>query len=299
MRKWTAFMLILILSLSMLSGCGGAPAPQTAENEQELAIRLATNYRKDSIGYQQLQDFARLLQEKSKNTIVVKLYDAGTWSQATSFIDYIKLGSLEMACLEPTEMNQLQPAYELYQQPYLFTTLQTVKTYVSSEVGQKALLTLPEEFYGIGFVPDGYQYLLDDGQPQWVSYGVLKQKGQTKALDGVAVYDLRAVYSLQPLVTLRSWWNTLTDEEQLWIQESFQEALTSSFAQQEDKDPAQTLLANGIVFQDNTIPAWNNYSHLFLNQRETYFAAHSDSLTAYWRPVNTQVLTDGEEDTTP
>ena len=59
MKKWSICIFMFVLLL--LTGCGGAPAPQTAENEQEIAIRLATNYRDDSIGYQQLQDFARLL----------------------------------------------------------------------------------------------------------------------------------------------------------------------------------------------------------------------------------------------
>lgn len=98
---------------------------------------MATDYRKDSIGYQQLEDFARILQEKSQNTIVVSLYGSGEWSQAYSFVDYIKLGSLEMACLKPAEMIRLQPAYELYQQPYLFTSLQAVESYISGDAAKK------------------------------------------------------------------------------------------------------------------------------------------------------------------
>lgn len=300
MKKHVFFIgLLALLIVLLLAGCGGAPAPQAAASEQKVAIRLATDYRKDSIGYQQLEDFARILQEKSQNTIVVSLYGSGEWSQAYSFVDYIKLGSLEMACLKPAEMLRLQPAYELYQQPYLFTSLQAVESYISGDAGKKALQTLPPEYYGIGFVPDGYQYLLDDGQLQWLSYGELKQKGQTKALGESRVYDLRAVYSLQPVVTLRSWWDALTEEQQGWIQESFAEAITASFAQQVDKDPAQTLLSNSVVFEDSTAPAWSSYYNLYLNQREEYFAAHSDSLTAYWRPVVEQAPTVGEEEITP
>lgn len=297
MRNWSICAVMFMLLL--LAGCGGAPAPQAAENEQEIAIRLATNYRDDSIGYEQLQDFARILQEKSGNTMLVKVYSAGQWSQAKSFVDYIKLGSLEMACLEPAEMQRLQPAYELYQQPYLFSSLQAVAGYITGETGRKALETLPPDYYGVGFVPDGYLYLLQDGESRWVSFGELKKMGQTKALENAAVYDLRAIYSLQPVVTMGSWWDALTEEQQGWVQESFQEALGSSFAQQEDKDPAQTLLASGVIFEDNTTPAWNSYSNLYLNQREAYFAVHSNSLTAYWRPVVAEPPTNEEEVPTP
>ena len=98
---------------------------------------------------------------------------------------------------------------------------------------------------------------------------------------------------------MRSWWDGLTEEQQNWVQESFNQALTSSFAQQQDKDPAQTLLANGVVFEDSTAPAWNSYSNLYLNQREAYFAEHSNSLTAYWRPVVAEPPTNEEEEPTP
>ena len=47
-----------------LQGCNSAPAPQTLGNEQRMVIRVATDYRMDSIGYQQLQEFAKRVQEK-------------------------------------------------------------------------------------------------------------------------------------------------------------------------------------------------------------------------------------------
>ena len=48
----------LVLSLTVI-GCGDkAPTQETLAGEQKLAIRLATDYRQGSIGYQQLENFA-------------------------------------------------------------------------------------------------------------------------------------------------------------------------------------------------------------------------------------------------
>lgn len=298
MKKWSIFTLLLMLVtlVCLMAGCNSAPAPQTAASDQRKAIRIATDYRVDSIGYQQLQDFAIRVQEKSKNTIVVKLYDRGSWSETESFDDYVTLGTLEMAAMPIETVSQLQPAYAVYNQPYLFSSMKLAENYITGKAGRSALDTLPEAYYGIGFVPDGYLYLLNQGGLQWISYGDLRQLGQTKALGGAAVYDLRALYCVQPLVASRTWWDGLNDQQRNWIQESFQEAVAASFIQQTDKDPAQSLLSAGVVFQNNAAPEWSTYSAMYLQQRETYFAEHSDSLTVYWRPVIVEPPITGEEE---
>ncbi len=301
MKKWSIFTLVLmLLSLFLLQGCKDDSAPQAVNDEQRMVIRLATDYRIDSIGYQQLQDFGKRVQEKSENTIIVQLYSRGEWSEPDSFAPYVKLGTLEMASLQVRDASLLQPAYAIYEQPHLFSNIKAVESYIVGKAGRKALDTLPDDYYGIGFVPDGYLYLLNNGELQWVSYGDMKQMGQTKALEGSLVYDLNVLYSLQPLVTSRAWWDELSEAEQTWIQESFAEAVELSFAQQIDKNPAQSLLSAGVTFQDSAMSDWNYYNNLYLQQREIYFTEHSDALTVYWRPapviVQPQLPLTGEEE---
>lgn len=154
MKKRNILVLMLffgVLSLIMI-GCGDkAQSRKLWPGEQELAIRLATNYRQGSIGYQQLENFAQTLQEKSENTIVVKVYATNEWSNAEEFAEYVELGSLEMACLKLESAEQLQTAYALYKQPYLFSNLQAVESYILGAEGRKALDILPQDFYGVGF----------------------------------------------------------------------------------------------------------------------------------------------------
>ena len=143
MKKWSIFALLLMLVtlVCLLSGCAGSSTPQTAESDQRKAIRVVTDYRMDSIGYQQLQDFARRVQEKSKNTIVVKLYERDAWSETESFAEYVELGTLEMAAL-PVEMaSGIQPAYAVYNQPYLFSSMQVAENYITGKAGRSALDT--------------------------------------------------------------------------------------------------------------------------------------------------------------
>lgn len=268
--------------LLFFTGCDATPISESVTSEQKLAVRIITDYRADSIGYQQLQEFARLLQEKSANTIVVQLYERGEWSEPENFLEYVDLQSVEMACLPMKQASLLQPTYMLFEQPYLFSSLHEVENYIKGETGRDALNTLPENYYGIGFVPDGYLYLVNQEGMQWVSYGDLKQMGQTKALEEALVYDLQAIYQLHPLVTSHSWWDGLTEEQQAWIQESFQEALVAIFIQQNDQEPAQMLLSVGVEFQNSSVPEWSTYSGMYLNQREQYFAEHNDQLTVYW-----------------
>ncbi len=276
------------------------PAARTqSKRAGDIAIRLATDYRADAIGYRVLEDFARRLEEKSEGAVQVKLYRSGEWSNAGSFAEYLRLGNLEMACLRADVAEALQPAYAIYQQPYLFSAMtETAAQYVESDAAQTALSLLPEAYRGVGFVPDGYLYLLQQGAepPRWVSYGEMLHLSGTKALEGTAVFDLQAIYSLQPLAAQAAWWDGLTETQQGWIRDSLREAVATSFAEQAEEPQARALAAGGVVFQDMTSEAQNSYANQYMAQREAYFASHADALTAHWRAAP---VIGGEESASP
>lgn len=283
MKKW--FILFLAVLMLLLPGCGKEESPQTEESDQKLAIRILTDYRQDSIGYRQLEEFAQLLKEKSDNTVVVKLYRRGEWGPAASFADYLNVDNVEMVCLQPLQMNALQPAYEIFMQPYLFSDLNEVESYVTGKDGKKAMRYLPAKYQGIGFVTDGYPYLVSGEEGGWLSFGDLKWRGQTKSLEGIPVYDMKAVHNLSILTATTEWWQARSDEEREWIEESLKESQKASFAQQRGKDYKKNLVSLGIMLQGSDQPEWNSYYTSLLNQRETYFSAHVDKLTQHWRPA--------------
>ena len=294
MKKW--LILFLAVLLFLLPGCGKeSTTPQNEKNDQELAIRILTDFRQDSIGYRQLEEFAQLLQEKSDNTVAVKLYQRGDWGPASGFIEYLDMNTVEMVCLQPPEMNKLQPAYEIFMQPYLFADLNEAESYVTGEEGEKAMSYLPAKYHGVGLVTDGYQYLVAAENGGWLDYGDLKWQGQTKSLAGIPVYDLKAVHELDLLLAKDTWWKELTEEEQEWITDAFRESQKASFSVQREKDFNKGLVSAGILLQGSDQPEWNSYYALYLNQRESYFSEHVDKLTQHWRPTAVLPPMTGEE----
>lgn len=281
---------LLLLSLFLFSGCGARI--QGTEQRTTHVIRIATDYREEHLGYQQLQMFAQNVLEKSNGTMEVRLYQTGEWSDASYFAEYIDAGALEMACIPTEQAAVLQPAYALYEQPYLFSNLQSVKNYVTGSAAQTALQQLPQEYYGVGMVTDGYCYFTSDTL-QLLSYGTVKHLAEIHELGDTPIYDVQAVYRLHPLIASQRWWEALTEEEQGWIQESFQEALESIFIHQEEIAP-QRLIESGAVVQQALPAELAGYTERWMNQRESYFASHSDAITAHWRLMVTAPII-GEE----
>lgn len=284
-------LIMVALSLFLFSAC----APVEPQNYQETAqvIRIGTDYKKEDLGYQQLQIFAQTVSEKSNGAIEVKVYATEEWSPAESFIEYLDAGALEMVCLPSIEATKLQPMYEIYQQPYLFSNMQAVETYLSGNGAQKALQQLPEKYYGVGFVADGYAFWMQGLSAEWVSYGTVKHLAEIHELKDTPVYDVRAVYHLHPLLASQTWWSSLTKQAQQWIVESYQDSLKSIYIHQKEIAPKRLTELGVVLYQ--TLPAEQaGLMEKWLNQRELYLASHSDILTAYWRPtVITTVI--GEE----
>ena len=284
-------LLLVLLSLFLCSGCG--TGIQFTKTDMARGIRLATDYQEGDLGYQQLQMFAQSVAEKSDGVLKVQIYGKNEWSTAESFTSYLKTGELELACLPAAEASLLQPLYAIYEQPYLFSNLQTVERYVSGTVAATALQKLPQYYPGVGFVANGYSYLVQQDNVQLYSYGMVKHFAEIHALDHATVYDVRAQYQLHPLLASDVWWDTLTVQEQRWIQESFQESLESIFIHQKEIAP-QRLLERGVLLQTVLPVELAGYTELWMGKREAYFLTHSDSLTVYWRPTVT-VPVIGEE----
>ena len=283
-RMLSNLVLLLAVSLSLFLFGGCTMAESQTEHDATQVIRIATDYREEDLGYLQLQSFAQTVFEKSAGTMMVQLYKKDEWSTAERFVDYLNIDALEMACLPMSQAITLQPMYEIYEQPYLFSGLQAVEAYLSGSAMQKALQHLPEAYHGVGLVADGYSYWVQGASARMMSYGAVKHLAEIHELKNTYVYDVQAIYRLHPLVASGTWWTTLSEQQQTCIVDSFQESIKSILIHQKEIAPKRLAESGADVY--SILPVEQaGITGQWMNQRETYFLLHSDALTIYWRPT--------------
>lgn len=288
-----ALVLLIVLSVPLFLCSGCTKVGHSADMETAQVIRVATAYNEHHFGYHQLEFMAQSVAEKSNGMLQMELYAEAEWSKTESFLEYLDAGTLQMACLPSQEAIALQPMYALYEQPYLFSSLQMVEQYVCGSAAKNALQQLPPAYYGIGMVADGYRYWASQTPNPWCAYGEVSHLASIQELNNMVLYDVQTVYGLHPLIASQKWWDTLTEQQQLWITESFAASLQESIRVQKETT-SQELIEKGVTVY-TVLPETLSYLTMqWQNQRETYFLSHNDTLTAYWRPVTVPAII-GEE----
>lgn len=289
--------LALLLATLLLMGCDRIQSIPEEQESYAKVIRMATDLSKGSLGYEQLEYFAAQLQEVSQGKLELALYQQGEWGTAESMLEYLRLGSVEMVCLSSNAFIAIHPAFEIYDIPLLFAGLSAVQRYAEGEQGLGALAILGSGYHPLGWVGNGYLYMMQTGESvSWHPITELQRKAQLKALpeDGM-IFAAEAYYQLEAALCRQKWWESCTEEEKGWIEEAFAVANDWSWQQQTVQNMAIVLEQLEVPIQNFTTEQLQAYQRQWMAARESYFAQHSDALTGQWRPVNVE-HSGGEED---
>ncbi|HBD64161.1 MAG TPA: hypothetical protein DC038_06960 [Clostridiales bacterium] len=152
MKRFRLLSLCLALAMlaSSLVGCSGSGKKQDVK-VFKLANVSALGDERD----QSLQEFARLVDEKSKGEIKIEVYSGGTLGGWRDTIEGLEPGIVQIVCesigtLEPYSKTASIDAY-----PYLYRNYEHYKKVMEGEIGEQLLATVGEEG---GFVIMGPSY---------------------------------------------------------------------------------------------------------------------------------------------
>ena len=106
-----------VLSLSLLSGCNNNTE---ASGKASVTLHLASNHPEEHPVTPSLREFARLANEKSGQSIEVKVAANGLLGGERDVIELVKSGILQMAKVSASALEGFEESYSIFSLPYVF-----------------------------------------------------------------------------------------------------------------------------------------------------------------------------------
>jgi len=156
MKKVVALLLALIMTMSLVA-CGGskeeAPAPAPAapaapapaapaapekeeSSEPEYILKIANPSNPEDNVVKAFYRFEELVEERSNGRIDVQVYDSGQLGAHADYIDSMQMHSLQAGEVNTSVLGNLDPAFSIFDLPYLTDGMDSLIEIVNGELGE-------------------------------------------------------------------------------------------------------------------------------------------------------------------
>lgn len=151
MKKLMALLLAFAMVLGLVA-CGGSPAasdPGTTDEQQpaaspaessgdaEYVIKLANPSNPDDNVVKAFYYFEELVEERSGGRIDVQVYDSGQLGSHADCIDSMQMHSLQAAEVSTSVLGNLDPAFSIFDLPYLTDGMDELIEVLDSGLGEE------------------------------------------------------------------------------------------------------------------------------------------------------------------
>lgn len=140
MKKLLSIVLILVLSVTLLAGCGGGDT-STEEGAADSAEPIVLKWAHVSPAENDKQADAinviiKQIEEESDGRLVIQHYPAGQLGTERELIEGVKLGTVDMATLSTGALSGIYPEILATSIPFLFPSREDAWAFFDSEAGQ-------------------------------------------------------------------------------------------------------------------------------------------------------------------
>lgn len=171
------FSLLLAVALTvMLGACGQLTSEEGAEGsgnesdgEDAVTFKLATPDPDSSPVTQAANEFAKVVEEKSKGTIQISVHPNGTLygGDALAAVKQLGAGSLDMLVLSTSLYANFEPKFNAISIPYLFDNEEQFVSFLNSNLADGLLMEVQEELgiKGLGYWSREFRQITNSVRP--------------------------------------------------------------------------------------------------------------------------------------
>jgi len=171
MKKVLALVLALLMVFSLVACAGGNTGEPDQGGKEEgkksepLKIRLAHDYQPESANYIGMEEYKKMVEERSNGDIIIDMFSKGELSGSNSQTTFklLQSGDIDMAIVPPPNTN----AWQLYYLPFFFRNQDLALEASEGEGGQKMLGLLKESnnVEGLSFIPIAMRAMTNSKHP--------------------------------------------------------------------------------------------------------------------------------------
>ncbi|SFR09682.1 TRAP transporter substrate-binding protein [Desulfoscipio geothermicus] len=136
MRKYFLMGLILLLSVSLLAGCGGQGDKDQSGASGKVTLRVGHVLSPEHSYQLGLEKFAELVAEKTGGTVEVQIFPSSQLGNERDLVEGMQLGTVEMGLISTGPISGFVPEVMLFDLPYIFESTEHAEKVLDGEVGQ-------------------------------------------------------------------------------------------------------------------------------------------------------------------
>jgi C4-dicarboxylate-binding protein DctP len=160
MKKTLIMNLILAIVLSCLLGFSAKPWAA------EFNVKFAHVLVPDTPAGKAAEMFAKLIGERTKGRIDVKVFPSGQLGNDTQIVEQVQLNTVQMGIPPTAVLGQFEPRLQLIDLPFLFPKREACYEVLDGEVGRTLLEGLSKKgFKGLVYWESGFKQLTTRGKP--------------------------------------------------------------------------------------------------------------------------------------
>lgn len=174
-KKVVAILLVALLSVLMLAGCGGgnagnnaAPSGDQGSNQSGDTITIRVGHvLAPTHPYQLgLEKFAELVNQKTNGKVKVEVFHSSQLGNERDMIEGLQLGTLEMTLVSTAPLSSFTKKFYVFDLPFMFQDVKAARKVVDSEIGTQLLDSLQDQgLVGLVYFENGFRSVTNNKLP--------------------------------------------------------------------------------------------------------------------------------------
>lgn len=164
MRRGLVLLMVLTLALA---GCAAGPTDhEQVSREERLVARFSHVTAENSPKHLAALQFASAAREKSGGRVEVQVYPNSQLHRDWEELDALRSGAIQFIAVAPPKLTQFDPAWQIYDLPYLFSDFADVERLFYSPLGQEMRQRLEAKgLVALAIWPNGFKQFTNNRRP--------------------------------------------------------------------------------------------------------------------------------------